>query len=359
MKWRWCFSIVLVLLVHHMEMELAMALSAKDVTPPLVPTTMKKTISPKWRVPVARPRPKIIPPTPTELAYLSPTHYLKSCPNLEAIIQQKVNAWVKRDYTMAASIIRLHFHDCAVRGCDASILLNHAGSERRALASKTLRGFELIDEIKAEVETSCPPKTVSCADILTAAARDATVMAGGPFWEVPFGRKDGRVSLANEANSVPQGHENVTALIEFFQARGLNILDLVILSGSHTIGRSTCYSIRQRLSTDNINLKYLNSLRRQCNNSNININLNRFVDLDATTPKTFDEIYYTNLEKKMGLLQTDQLLYSDARTSPLVAALASQPSLFFNQFAVSMIKLGNVQVRTAGEVRLNCDYVNP
>ncbi|CAL5402397.1 unnamed protein product [Camellia sinensis] len=320
-----------------MEMELAMALSAKDVTPPLVPTTMKKTISPKRRVPVARPRPKIIPPTPTELAYLSPTHYLKSCPNLEAIIQQKVNAWVKRDYTMAASIIRLHFHDCAVRGCDASILLNHAGSERRALASKTLRGFELIDEIKAEVEKSCPPKTVSCADILTAAARDATVMAGGPFWEVPFGRKDGRVSLANEANSVPQGHENVTALIEFFQARGLNILDLA--------------------PTPSEGLPAIPFDRG--NNSNININLNRFVDLDATTPKTFDEIYYTNLEKKMGLLQTDQLLYSDARTSPLVAALASQPSLFFNQFAVSMIKLGNVQVRTAGEVRLNCNYVNP
>lgn len=97
--------------------------------------------------------------------------------------------------------------------------------------SKSLRGFELIDDIKAELEMKCP-KTVSCADILTAAARDTTVMSGGPFWMVPYGRRDGRVSLAKEAKLVPMGHENVTYLIELFQSQGLNVLDLVVLSGN-------------------------------------------------------------------------------------------------------------------------------
>lgn len=124
---------------------------------------------------------------------------------------------------------------CNVRqGCDGSVLLDHEGSERRAGVSKTLRGFEVIDDIKAEIEKKCP-QTVSCADILTAAARDATVLVGGPYWPVSYGRKDGLVSLAKEAESVPMGHEDMTTMIEFFQSKGLNVVDLAILSGEPTI----------------------------------------------------------------------------------------------------------------------------
>lgn len=228
--------------------------------------------------------------------------------------------------------------------------------------SKTLRGFNIIDEIKSEVEKKCP-KTVSCADILVAAARDATIMVGGPFWEVPFGRKDGLISISSEANKVPHGHENVTQLIKQFETNGLNILDLVILSGSHTIGRSSCSAIQQRLfnynntkkSDPSIDTSYLRYLKKKCNR------LDNFVHLDITTPRTFDEVYYKNLEKKTGLLATDQLLYSDQRTASLVHALASQPELFIIQFGVSMVKLGNVGVLTGkdrGEIRLNCSYVN-
>lgn len=245
-----------------------------------------------------------------------------------------------------------------MQGCDASVLLDHRGSERRALASKTLRGFRVIDDIKSVLEKRCP-KTVSCADILTAAARDATIFAGGPFWEVPFGRKDGRISLAKEADAVPQGHENVTALVDFFSSRGLNMLDLVVLSGAHTIGRSSCLAFEHRLGKTpdpSLDIKYLNALRRKCGSPS------NLVDLDVTTPKVFDTMYYTNLLHKKGLLSTDQLLFSDGRTSSFVSALASQPQLFESQFAVSMVKLGNMQVRTRpvdnGEIRVNCNFVN-
>ncbi|PRQ30301.1 putative peroxidase [Rosa chinensis] len=297
-------------------------------------------------------------------ALLSFSHYMKTCPQAEGIIQQKVVDWLEKDFTLAASIIRLHFHDCVVRGCDASILLNHRGSERRAFASYTLRGFQVIDDIKAELERQCP-KTVSCADILTAATRDATIMAGGPFWEVPFGRRDGKISIAREADEkVPQGHENITALIQLFREKGLNMLDLVALSGAHTIGRSTCLAFKQRLANFNgtrkpdpsLNSMYLNNfLKKKCQKDS------DFVFLDAITPKTFDTQYYTNLHKKLGLLSTDQLLKSDMRTGPFVDALGSQPSLFESQFAASMVKLGNVQVLTRpneGEIRVNCNFVN-
>ncbi|XXG82636.1 hypothetical protein AAC387_Pa10g0541 [Persea americana] len=293
---------------------------------------------------------------------LSLSYYEKSCPNVEAIIHKKVNAWIEKDYTLAGSLIRLHFHDCAIGGCDASILLNHEGRERGASSSKSLRGFEVIDDIKAEVEKACP-HTVSSTDILTTAARDATLKIGGPFWHVPFGRKDGLVSVAKEAEMVPMGHENVTSLIEFFQSRGLGLLDLVILSGAHTIGRSTCSSIQERLSNykgtgkpdPTIHAGYFNFLKRKCRWAS------EYVDLDGTTPKTFDSAYYTNLQKKMGLLFTDQLLYSDSRTAPIVTALATQPWLFYRQFAVSMVNLGKTQILTGsdeGEIRTNCNFVN-
>jgi peroxidase len=87
------------------------------------------------------------------------------------------------------------------------------------------------------------------------------------------------------------------------------------------------------------------------------------VNLDRTTPKTFDVEYYNNLGKKKGLLSTDQELYSDPRTAPFVSAFTDQqPDLFFNQFAASMVNLGNILVYTApneSEIRLDCNYVNP
>lgn len=64
------------------------------------------------------------------------------------------------------------------QGCDASVLLDNSESivsEKQAGPNKnSLRGFEVIDEIKERLEEACP-QTVSCADILALAARDAVV----------------------------------------------------------------------------------------------------------------------------------------------------------------------------------------
>ncbi|WCJ33278.1 Peroxidase superfamily protein [Euphorbia peplus] len=294
---------------------------------------------------------------------LSFGYYHESCPEAESIISRKVKEWVEKDSTIAPSLLRLHFHDCAVRGCDGSILLNHEGSERRAEVSKSLKGFEMIEEIKSEIEKKCP-KTVSCADILTAASRDATVRLGGPYWMVPYGRKDGKISVNKEAQlMVPMGFENITTLLQFYQSLGLNVLDLVVLSGAHTIGRTTCGSIQDRLynfegtgkADPSLDTKYLNFLTRKCRWAS------EYVDLDATTPNKFDAEYYKNLQKNMGLLYTDQLLHSDPTTAPLVNVLASAPSVFHFQFGVSMAKLGNVlvpSVQDDGEIRTVCSSVN-
>ncbi|KAF5762001.1 putative peroxidase [Helianthus annuus] len=73
---------------------------------------------------------------------------------------------------MAASILRLHVHDCFVQGCDASILLDDSPSiisEKNVLPNKgSVRGYEVIEAAKYEVEKLCPG-VVSCADVLTVA----------------------------------------------------------------------------------------------------------------------------------------------------------------------------------------------
>lgn len=60
---------------------------------------------------VPKPRAKVV----SAADLLSFDHYHKTCPQAEGIIQQKVGDWIQKDSTLAASIIRLHFHDCAVR----------------------------------------------------------------------------------------------------------------------------------------------------------------------------------------------------------------------------------------------------
>ena len=66
-----------------------------------------------------------------------------------------------------------------LQGCDASVLLDNSAtivSEKNSGPNKnSLRGFEVIDEIKAKLEETCP-QTVSCADILTLVARGSIVL---------------------------------------------------------------------------------------------------------------------------------------------------------------------------------------
>ena len=65
-----------------------------------------------------------------------------------------------------------------MQGCDASVLLDDTSSlkgEKTAAPNvDSLRGYDVIDTIKSELESICPD-VVSCADILAVAARDSVV----------------------------------------------------------------------------------------------------------------------------------------------------------------------------------------
>lgn len=65
-----------------------------------------------------------------------------------------------------------------VQGCDASIMLksrSKKGERDAKPMSYSLRGFDEVERIKAKLEEACP-LTVSCADIIIMAARDAVYL---------------------------------------------------------------------------------------------------------------------------------------------------------------------------------------
>ena len=62
-----------------------------------------------------------------------------------------------------------------VQGCDGSILLDGADSEKTAPQNTGLGGFVFIDQIKRVLDARCPG-AVSCTDILHLATRDAVSM---------------------------------------------------------------------------------------------------------------------------------------------------------------------------------------
>lgn len=298
-------------------------------------------------------------------AVLDAHYYDHTCPQAEKIIFGTVYDASMHDPKVPARILRMFFHDCFIRGCDASVLLDSTPgnqAEKDGPPNISLGSFYVIDDAKTKLEMACP-HTVSCADIIAIAARDVVTMTGGPYWNAVKGRKDGRVSKAEETINLPAPTFNVTQLIQTFAKRGLGVKDLVALSGGHTLGFSHCSSFQARLRNfsslhgvdPSMNYEFAQNLRKKCPKQNKNRNAGEFLD---STSSTFDNDYYKRLMAGKGIFGSDQSLFGDYRSRWIVEAFAKDQSLFFREFAASMIKLGNVGAIENGEVRLKCRVVN-
>lgn len=144
------------------------------------------------------------------------------------------------------------------------------------------------------------------------------------------------------------------------------ILFIWAFAGSHTIGNSHCSSFTNRLynftgkgDTDpSMDQNYITQLKAKCKPGDTTT----IVQMDPGSFRNFDSDYYTIVSKRRGLFQLDAALLTDNTTKAYVQLHTTSTigSTFLKDFAVSMMKMGQIQVLTgnSGEIRKQCAFIN-
>ncbi|CAN0928558.1 Peroxidase 13 [Linum grandiflorum] len=291
--------------------------------------------------------------------------YAHSCSAAEQVVSNVVQQASLSEPRTAARLLRLSFHDCFVEGCDGSILLD--GGERGATGNQGLGSFDVIETAKERLESMCPG-IVSCADIVALAARDAIALSRGPIFDIPTGRRDGRVNDVNNANSLPDVNDSADVMIDKFRQKGLSVRDLVLLTtGGHTIGTTACFFMEDRLyhfrpptNTDpTINPQLLPQLEAQCPKGG---DINARLKMDWSTPDTMDDQIIRNIQAGFAVLASDARLADNKEAVDVMNSYLStnNATAFLFDFAEAMVKMGTMGVKTGaqGEIRRRCNLVN-
>ncbi|XP_047339873.1 probable peroxidase 26 [Impatiens glandulifera] len=310
---------------------------------------------------------------PPESKQLSRKFYKKpingTCPNVETYVNHQVRFYWNLDKSITAKFLKLLYADCMVNGCDASILLDGPQSEKKASQNSGLGGFLIIDKIKQVIEERCPG-IVSCADILNLATRDAIHLAGAPSYPVLLGRRDGYSSQASWVD-LPQPSISWEDGLAYFQSKGLDILDYVTLLGGHSLGKTHCQYIRDRLYNfkntgkpdPSMKKSFLNQLRKDCPKERIKGQRDQLVYLnpDSGSNYRFTNKFYSRVQTNQAVLGVDQELRYGNITDEISQEFAKDFEDLRKSFALSITRMGVLKVLTGsnGEVRKNCRTQNP
>ncbi|RZC76455.1 hypothetical protein C5167_000613 [Papaver somniferum] len=293
-------------------------------------------------------------------------YYSESCPRAEEIVKEQVTKLYHIHGNTAVSWVRNLFHDCMVKSCDASLLLENTKgleSEKMSPRSFGMRNFKYVNTIKQAVEKECA-ETVSCADVIALSARDGAVMLGAPHIAMKTGRKDSTESYAGVVeNFIPNHNDSMSFVLSQFQAIGIDAEGVVALLGAHSVGRVHCTNLVHRLYPEvdpTLDPDYAIYLKNRCPSPYPDPQAVEYSRNDRKTPMILDNMYYKNILEHKGLLIVDQQLVSDPNTSPFVEKMASDMGYFHDQFSRALLLLSenNPLSDDQGEVRKDCRYVN-
>lgn len=137
---------------------------------------------------------------------------------------------------------------------------------------------------------------------------------------------------------------------------GVGDLNLELHAGAHTLGVARCSSFKFRLSAADPNLDsdFANTLSKTCSAGD-----NAEQPFDSTR-NNFDNFYFNALQRKAGVLVSDQTLYATTTTRGIVNAYAMNQAMFFFDFQQAMLKMSTLDVKegSKGEVRESCRKIN-
>ncbi|KQK07967.1 peroxidase 30-like [Brachypodium distachyon] len=285
-------------------------------------------------------------------------------------MQTKVRDIVQRNRAVAPGLIRLAFHDCWVKGCDGSVLLERADKQAEMDAPQNggIRGLDLIQAIKDTL--SLDDSTVTCADAVVYAAREAcNVLSGGNIVyavDGPGSHKDTNASSMADAGALPGPTASFANLAANFNGKGFTPRDVVVLSGAHAVGLAHRPNFEARLTANanEISQKYRNDVNVISNASPNKTAHNNVRDLDKaeTEPGVLDNNYYAaNLGKKV-LFSSDFALTTDGAALNNMTNFKNDATMWFRLFEDAMARLSRLPAQGADVLqvpRIKCNAPNP
>uniref|UniRef100_M8BTC5 peroxidase n=1 Tax=Aegilops tauschii TaxID=37682 RepID=M8BTC5_AEGTA len=170
------------------------------------------------------------------------------------------------------------------------------------------------------------------------------------------------LAVGCQASPLQIGFYHDSDLVDSFVVKGLDVEDLVILSGAHTIGHSHCSAfVPDRLNvTSDINGGLAAFLRGQCPADAAPGGNDPTVMQDVVTPNDLDKQYYNNVLSRTVLFTSDVALLTSEETARMVMDNANMPGWWEDRFEKAMVKMAGIEVKTGdqGQIRKNCRAIN-